>query len=189
MVQTSITCSCGAGTQTHAQHEKTNKPYVHSTKHSGCSMGKAACSFFMSQCKTALVLYRFHCRKVVSCAVDMLLFVPCLLAAVLCMKLCLDHSSSALSLFTCTLAWQVFYIETISNPLLEIPDIPAVAAFCQQKGLTSVSDNTFASPAVFRCILLLVPALCSCQLKPAACFLVCMAACCVFVICYLVTAP
>ncbi|KAL0017849.1 hypothetical protein WJX77_001581 [Trebouxia sp. C0004] len=45
---------------------------------------------------------------------------------------------------------KVFYIETISNPLLEIPDIPAVAAFCQQKGLTSVIDNTFASPAVFR---------------------------------------
>ena len=44
----------------------------------------------------------------------------------------------------------MFYIETISNPLLEIPDIPAVAAFCQQKGLTSVIDNTFASPAVFR---------------------------------------
>ncbi|DBA72263.1 TPA: hypothetical protein ACH3X2_010649 [Trebouxia sp. C0005] len=45
---------------------------------------------------------------------------------------------------------KVFYIETISNPLLEVPDIPAVASFCQQKGLISVIDNTFASPAVFR---------------------------------------
>lgn len=48
---------------------------------------------------------------------------------------------------------QVFYIETISNPLLEIADIPAVAAFCQERGLTSVIDNTFASPAVIRCTL------------------------------------
>lgn len=45
---------------------------------------------------------------------------------------------------------KVFYIETISNPLLEVPDIPAVAAFCQEHGLTSVIDNTFASPAVVR---------------------------------------
>ncbi|KAL3160288.1 hypothetical protein ABBQ38_009680 [Trebouxia sp. C0009 RCD-2024] len=45
---------------------------------------------------------------------------------------------------------KVFYIETISNPLLEIPDLPAVAAFCQENHLTSVIDNTFASPAVIR---------------------------------------
>lgn len=45
---------------------------------------------------------------------------------------------------------QVFYIETISNPLLDIADIPAVAAFCQENSLTSVIDNTFASPAVVR---------------------------------------
>ena len=47
---------------------------------------------------------------------------------------------------------QVFYVETISNPLLEVPDIPAVAAFCQQHGITSVIDNTFASPVVFRSV-------------------------------------
>ena len=45
---------------------------------------------------------------------------------------------------------QVFYIETISNPLLDIADIPAVAAFCQERNVTSVIDNTFASPAVVR---------------------------------------
>ena len=44
----------------------------------------------------------------------------------------------------------MFYIETISNPLLEIADIPAVAAFCQENRLTSIIDNTFASPAVIR---------------------------------------
>lgn len=44
----------------------------------------------------------------------------------------------------------MFYIETISNPLLDIADIPAVAAFCQENSLTSVIDNTFASPAVVR---------------------------------------
>lgn len=47
---------------------------------------------------------------------------------------------------------QMFYVETISNPLLEVPDIPAVAAFCQQHGITSVIDNTFASPVVFRLV-------------------------------------
>ena len=44
----------------------------------------------------------------------------------------------------------MFYIETISNPLLEVPDIAAVAAFCQDHNITSVIDNTFASPVVFR---------------------------------------
>ena len=152
MVQNHITCICGAGTHTHAQRQNVNKPYDYHPQHSACLIGKAACSFFMSQCKTALVLHLFHCRKFVSYAVDMLLFLPCLLVAVLSMRLCLDHSTwtSSLFFFNFTLALQVFYIETISNPLLEIPDIPAVAAFCQQKGLTSVIDNTFASPAVFR---------------------------------------
>lgn len=62
---------------------------------------------------------------------------------------------------TCTevgCAKQVFYIETISNPLLEIPDIPAVAAFCQENRITSVIDNTFASPAVVRQATLKLPA-------------------------------
>ena len=50
------------------------------------------------------------------------------------------------------LCWlQLFFIETISNPLLEMPNIPGVVAFCQEHNLTSVIDNTFASPAVFRC--------------------------------------
>ncbi len=41
------------------------------------------------------------------------------------------------------------YAESISNPLFEIPDLPAVAAFARQKGLLSLIDNTFPSPVNF----------------------------------------
>jgi len=41
---------------------------------------------------------------------------------------------------------RLLYIETPSNPLLNITDIRAVAELAQKRGLTSVIDNTFASP-------------------------------------------
>ncbi len=41
---------------------------------------------------------------------------------------------------------QAFYAETITNPLLNVGDLPAVAAFCQEHGLVSLIDNTLASP-------------------------------------------
>ncbi len=43
---------------------------------------------------------------------------------------------------------QVFYVESISNPLIGVADMEAVAAFCQQHGLTHVVDNTFATPVL-----------------------------------------
>ncbi|HEY8038516.1 MAG TPA: PLP-dependent transferase, partial [Polyangiaceae bacterium] len=45
---------------------------------------------------------------------------------------------------------RAFYVETMTNPLLEVVDLPAVAAFCRERGLTSVIDNTCASPVNFR---------------------------------------
>lgn len=44
---------------------------------------------------------------------------------------------------------KVIYVETMSNPLLQVPDLKAAAAFAQKHGLISVIDNTFASPVNF----------------------------------------
>ncbi|BDA44404.1 Cystathionine gamma-synthase [Coccomyxa sp. Obi] len=43
---------------------------------------------------------------------------------------------------------KVFYVESISNPLIGVADLEAVAAFCKQRGLTPVVDNTFATPVL-----------------------------------------
>lgn len=45
---------------------------------------------------------------------------------------------------------RAFYVETISNPLLDVPDLAAVRDFCRTHGLLSLIDNTFASPVNFR---------------------------------------
>ena len=45
---------------------------------------------------------------------------------------------------------KVFYVETITNPLVQVMDLEAVVAFCRTHGLVSIIDNTFASPVNFR---------------------------------------
>lgn len=45
---------------------------------------------------------------------------------------------------------RVFYTETITNPLMQVMDLGAVVDFCQEHGLVSMIDNTFASPVFFR---------------------------------------
>ena len=45
---------------------------------------------------------------------------------------------------------KLFYVETITNPLMEVADLEAVIEFCRKHGLISVIDNTFASPINFR---------------------------------------
>lgn len=45
---------------------------------------------------------------------------------------------------------RALYVETMSNPLLQIPDLEAVPRFCREHGLVSLIDNTFASPVNFR---------------------------------------
>ena len=45
---------------------------------------------------------------------------------------------------------KVLYAETITNPLVKVGELDAVAAFAREHGLVSMIDNTFASPVNFR---------------------------------------
>lgn len=45
---------------------------------------------------------------------------------------------------------RAFYVESASNPLIELADLEAVVAFCHENGLVSIIDNTFMSPVNFR---------------------------------------
>lgn len=45
---------------------------------------------------------------------------------------------------------KMFYVESLSNPLLEIPDFAQILKFSKQHGLITVTDNTFASPVNFQ---------------------------------------
>jgi len=41
-------------------------------------------------------------------------------------------------------------VESLTNPLLQVPDLQAVVAFAQEHGLISMIDNTFTTPINFR---------------------------------------
>ena len=45
---------------------------------------------------------------------------------------------------------KAFYAETISNPLLELPDYEGIVSFARDHGLATIIDSTFASPVNFR---------------------------------------
>ena len=45
---------------------------------------------------------------------------------------------------------KAIYVETIANPLLDVPDFKAVVDFAKQHNLVSLIDNTVASPINFR---------------------------------------
>lgn len=45
---------------------------------------------------------------------------------------------------------RAIYVETISNPLMQVSDLEAVAEFARRNALVSIIDNTFASPINFR---------------------------------------
>ncbi len=45
---------------------------------------------------------------------------------------------------------KAIYIETMSNPLLQVVDVEAAVAFARAHGLVSIIDNTFATPIGFR---------------------------------------
>ncbi len=45
---------------------------------------------------------------------------------------------------------KAIYVETMTNPLLEVADHKAVVQFARSNGLVSLIDNTFASPINFR---------------------------------------
>ncbi len=43
---------------------------------------------------------------------------------------------------------RVLYVETLSNPMMHIPDLAILAAWAVKHGITTVIDNTLASPAL-----------------------------------------
>jgi cystathionine beta-lyase/cystathionine gamma-synthase len=45
---------------------------------------------------------------------------------------------------------RAIYVETMTNPLLGVGDLPAIVEFARTHGLVSIIDNTFASPVNFR---------------------------------------
>lgn len=45
---------------------------------------------------------------------------------------------------------RAIYVEAISNPLLQVPDLAGAAEFARRHNLVSIIDNTFASPLNFR---------------------------------------
>ena len=45
---------------------------------------------------------------------------------------------------------RAIYVETISNPLMQVADLRAAVEFARAHGLVSIIDNTFASPINFR---------------------------------------
>ncbi|MDP6778543.1 MAG: aminotransferase class I/II-fold pyridoxal phosphate-dependent enzyme, partial [Candidatus Latescibacteria bacterium] len=45
---------------------------------------------------------------------------------------------------------RVIYVETMTNPLLEVTDLEAVVRFAREHNLVSMIDNTFASPVNFK---------------------------------------
>jgi len=45
---------------------------------------------------------------------------------------------------------RLIYVESISNPLIEVGDLRGIVDFARRHGLVSVIDNTFASPVNFR---------------------------------------
>ena len=49
-----------------------------------------------------------------------------------------------------TPATRLVYVETLTNPLVQMADLEAVASFARENGLISMIDNTFASPVLCR---------------------------------------
>lgn len=45
---------------------------------------------------------------------------------------------------------KMIYVESISNPLMEVPDFKAITTLARQNRLLTVIDNTFATPVNFR---------------------------------------
>ena len=45
---------------------------------------------------------------------------------------------------------RAFYVESMTNPLLEVGDLPAVVEFARAENLTTLIDNTLATPVNFR---------------------------------------
>jgi cystathionine beta-lyase/cystathionine gamma-synthase len=69
------------------------------------------------------------------------------LGASVCMVNVTDHAEVEAALKETNAV--VLYVESISNPLLKVADIPALAKLAHQNGASLLVDNTFASPYLF----------------------------------------
>ena len=47
-------------------------------------------------------------------------------------------------------ATKLIFIETIGNPRMDVPDVPAIAEIAHKAGIPLIVDNTVTTPAVFR---------------------------------------
>jgi len=45
---------------------------------------------------------------------------------------------------------RAIYVEALTNPLLEVTDLPAIARFARERGLVSLVDATFATPVLMK---------------------------------------
>lgn len=45
---------------------------------------------------------------------------------------------------------RAIYVETLTNPLIQLPDLEGIVEFAREHDLVSIVDNTFASPVNFR---------------------------------------
>jgi len=45
---------------------------------------------------------------------------------------------------------RAFYLESMTNPLVRVADLPAAASFARSRGLVAIIDNTFATPLGFQ---------------------------------------
>jgi cystathionine beta-lyase/cystathionine gamma-synthase len=61
-----------------------------------------------------------------------------------------DATEAAAVEAACTEATAAIFVETVSNPLLRLADLPGLAALARQRGLRLLVDNTFPSPALLR---------------------------------------
>src|SRR5512136_21310 len=45
---------------------------------------------------------------------------------------------------------RALFVESLTNPLLKVADIPSLAALCRERGLLCIVDNTFLTPYLLR---------------------------------------
>ncbi|WP_136525604.1 trans-sulfuration enzyme family protein [Geomonas ferrireducens] len=47
---------------------------------------------------------------------------------------------------------RALFVESLTNPLLKVADVAALAALCKEKGMLCIVDNTFLTPYLVRCL-------------------------------------
>jgi cystathionine gamma-synthase/cystathionine beta-lyase len=62
----------------------------------------------------------------------------------------LDTSDSAAVLAALKPNTKALFVESLTNPLLKVADIPALAAICRERELLCIVDNTFLTPYLLR---------------------------------------